>query len=356
MRNFSAIKSGPPSETFMKHFRMASLSAVIGLFTLAGCEIAESTGTGGVQLSGETAVDVPSTTPPSDKMELAEQAREDGEYEVALALFREIIAEKPTDTNAYLGIGDTYLDLEKYRTAEPYYERAARIEPRNYRAQFSYGRVLQFLQRFVEALRLYHRALDLNPDGMEANLGLGATYLKMDEPEHAVAYAEKAVQVAPTNGDARANLGRVYEANGRNDEAIEQFLVALELIEDPRSVMHQLTSILIKEARYVEARNTADSLVKLDPSGASYTLMGRAQFKLGSYRDSIVSYRMAAQLDPDSWDAWNGVGINALNAWLLSDKSEDAARLEARDAFRHSLQLNNDQQKLIMLMQKYGLL
>ena len=46
-------------------------------------------------------------------------------------------------------------------------------------------------------------------------------------------FAEKAVQSSPSNGEARANLGMVYEAIDRDDEAIDQYLIAMELLDDP---------------------------------------------------------------------------------------------------------------------------
>ena len=103
-------------------------------------------------------------------------------------------------------------------------------------------------------------------------------------------FAEKAVQCAPSNGEARANLGMVYEAIDRNDEAIDQYLIAMELLDDAEEVMVKLASILIKERRFQEAANTADALVKLAPSAVSYTQLGRAQFKLGSYDRSHRSW------------------------------------------------------------------
>ncbi len=345
----------------LKRWWMVSILAVIGLFWLAGCKSDASVSTGRAVGSVMAGGDLPGNrgggdVALSDRLTVAEQAQAAGEYEVALALFREILAEQPTETRAYLGIGDIYLEQENFRTAEPYYERAARIEPRNYRAQSSYGQVLQLLSRFVEAVQVYHRALILDPDGLEANLGLGSTYLEMDEPEHAVAFAEKAVIVDPTNGKARGNLGMVYEANGRAEDAIEQYLIALELIDDAQPVMIHLTRVLINEKRFVEAMNTAASLVKLDPNSETYELLGRAQFKRGAYRESLDSYRTAVEYDARSWSAWNGVGVNALNEWLRNDKMNEDTRLEARHAFRQSLQINNDQQKVIFLMQQYGLL
>ena len=53
--------------------------------------------------------------------------------------------------------------------------------------------------------------------------------------------------------------------------------------------------------------------------------------------------------------AFNGLGVNALNRWLLSKDTDLEARREALDAFRASLQINTDQQKVIGLMLKYNL-
>ena len=339
----------------MKRVWMAGCLAILGLTYLVGCGSTDRA-SGGDSLLERLLQSGDMGPPAPDKMTLARQARTDGEYEVALALFREILAANPTDVLAFMGIGDVYLDQEDYTGSEPYYARAVRIEPRNYSAQSGYGKVLYLLKRFVEAVHVFHIALTIDPEGVEANLGLGATYFQMDEPEHAMVFAEKAVQAAPSNGEARANLGMVYEAIDRNDEAIDQYLFAMELLDDAEEVMVRLTSILYKEQRFQEAANTADALVKLAPSAESYSQFGRALFRLGSYDRSIESYRKAVELDASYWPAQNGIGVNALNTWIWSEKQDEQARLEARDAFRRSLQANNDQLQVIILMQKWGLL
>jgi tetratricopeptide (TPR) repeat protein len=337
---------------FMNRVWITIATMVIGLSQLGGCASWSPT-----VASDATVVDRDGDDPvaSSDRLMAAEQARADGDYDVALALFREIIAEDPKETRAYLGIGDVYLERDEHYAAEPFYARAARLEPDNYKAQHSHGNILYLLNRFVEALQAYQRALTIDPDGIEANLGLGSTYLELDEPERAVAYAEQAVRIDPTNGRARANLGTAYHQTERIDEAVEQYLIALELTDDPAPVMMELVVVLIREERFREAANTAESLVRLAPSAEAYTQHGRALFKLGDYAGSLDAYRKAVALNPGHWTALNGVGVNALNAWLLSNKTDDDARLEARAAFRRSLRINNNQQRVIMLMQKYGL-
>lgn len=333
----------------MKRVWMVGCLTILGLAHLVGC------GSTGRAPGGDSLGELMGPPLP-EKMTLAQEARADGEYEVALALFREILADNPTDVKAFIGIGDVFSDQDDYFGAEPYFVRAVRLEPRNYNAQSGYGKVLYLLNRLAEAVHVFHKALSIDPEGIEANLGLGATYYQMDEPEHAMVFAEKAVQNAPSNGEARANLGLVYEVIDRSEDAIEQYLIAMELLDDAEQVMQRLTSILIEERRYHEAVNTADALVKLAPSAVSFTQLGRVQFKLGSYDRSIESYRKAVELDATHWPALNGVGVNALNAWYRSGKQDETLWNEARDAFRQSLQANNDQVKVIILMQKWGLL
>ena len=82
---------------------------------------------------------------------------------------------------------------------------------------------------------------------------------------------------------------------------------------------------------------------------------GWAEFRAGDYESSSAAYRQAVVLDPKYWPAWNGIGVNALNRWLASDKADGASANEARKAFRSSMQSNPDQPKLLKLYTTYGL-
>jgi tetratricopeptide (TPR) repeat protein len=285
----------------------------------------------------------------------ATAAKDHGDYDTALAMFQDLLAENPAITTAYLGIGEIYVIKEDYEKAEPAYARAAKLEPRNFDAQYGHGLSLQMLNRLVEAVKAYHRALTIEPEDVKANLNLATTYLQMNEAQSAVAFAEKAVALDPANGSARVNLGAAYEQVGRNAEAIDEYLVAMELVENTPPLMINLINVLGKEKRYREAVNTAENLIKIDPSANAYERLGWCQFRLADYEKSTAAYKEAVKLDKNHWQSLNGIGVNALNKWMLSKKRDRDAASEARDAFRRSLQVNPDQQKLITLMSNYGL-
>ncbi len=288
-------------------------------------------------------------------LQTAETASEAGNYDDALLLFQEILGKNPTITTAYLGMGDIYLLQKDYDKAEPAFARAARLEPRNFDAQYGHGLALQMLNRLVEAVKAYHRALTIQPENPEANLNLATTYLQMKQPDHAVVFAEKAVENDPASGAARANLGAIYEKLGRNAEAVDAYIAALELMGNKPQLMLNLISVLSKEKRYQEAANTAETLLRIEPSADVYERLGWCYFRLKVYFKSIEAYRSAVALDPEYWPAWNGVGVNALNDWLLSKRRNMDARDEARDAFRHSLRANSDQPKVVKLLLNYNL-
>jgi tetratricopeptide (TPR) repeat protein len=289
------------------------------------------------------------------RLDEAKAAKQAGNYGSALSLFQEILAENPTIATAYVGIGDIHMIQDDYEQAEPAYRRAARLEPRNFDAQFGHGLALHMLAQFAEAIRAFHRALTIEPENVEANLSMATTYLEIDKPRSAILFAEKAVRLDPDNGPARANLGAIYEMEGRNREAIEQYLAAMELLPPSPPLILNLINVLAKERRYEEVVNTAENLLKIEPSADAYERLAYAHFRLGDFEASAEAYRQAVELDDRHWQSWNGIGVTALNAWLLSKKRDTDAAFEARGAFRQSLRINPRQPKVVALLSNYQL-
>jgi tetratricopeptide (TPR) repeat protein len=286
----------------------------------------------------------------------AELAKEQGDYDEAIKIFREVLNQNPVATDAFVGIGDIYLIKQNWERAEPAFARAVKLEPRNFDAQYGHGVSLQMTKRFVDAVRAYHRALTINPEDMGANLNIATTYLQMGRPQSALVFAERAAELDGKLAPAQITLAATYQLLGRSHDALEAYIAASEAMDEPSpELMRNIIFLLTKEKRYQEIVNTISQLVLIDPTAKLYEQLGWAEFRLGDYAASIEAYKTAVDYDPDNWRSLNGIGVNKLNNWLLGDRVDNIDFQDAQAAFRRSLAIEPDQPKVITLVLRYGL-
>lgn len=286
----------------------------------------------------------------------ADQAATGEDYETALRIFRELLQENPTLASAYTGMGAVHEKRGDLALAEPAYARAAALDPGDFTAVSGHGRVLEALGRVKEAVVSYQRALMIRPRDMSSNLAMSRLMVLAEQPESAVAFAERAVKIDPQDGQARLQYARALSRAGRGEDAIREYEAACELIEPPAEVMFALVNAYAKEKRYREAANAAEALTKTAPSAGAFERLGWALFRLNEFAASDAAYRRSIELDPAYWPALNGVGVNALNAWIQAGKpADDARRDEARSMLQRSLKANPDQPKVAGLLLKYRL-
>jgi tetratricopeptide (TPR) repeat protein len=278
-----------------------------------------------------------------------------GEYAEAAALFQEILSVDPDNVPAWIGMGDAYSEMGEWTRAEPAFSEAVERSPESYTAQFGHGLALQMLNRLIDAVAAYHRAMSIDPMSGEASLGVATSYLQLDEPQHALPFAERAVELSPDDGRAWISLGAAAEQTGNDAAALDAYLAASERLGASPELKHNLLHAYARAKRYREVVGTARSMLADGPTAEAGERMGWAYFRLGEYKKSADAYRTAVETDPAMWHAWNGLGVNSLNRWLLSNHADTNAQVEARRAFAESLRLYPDQPKVAALVEKYSL-
>ena len=289
-------------------------------------------------------------------MNAAELAKEHGDYDEAMLMFREVLNQNPVAVDAFVGIGDIYLIKKDWVKAEPAFARAAKLDPRNFDAQYGHAVSLQMMKKFIDAVRAYHRALTINPDDMATNMNIATTYLQMGRPQSAVVFAERSITLEGEIAPAQITLAATYQLLQRPQDALNAYIAASEAMDEPSpQLMRNIIFLLTKEKRYQEVVNTTVQLVQLDPTSDTFEQLGWAEFRLGDYEASLGAYRTAIDYDANNWRALNGVGVNELNSWLLGDKTDIDSYQAARTVFRRSLAIHPDQPKVITLILRYGL-
>ena len=278
-----------------------------------------------------------------------------GNYDNALNIFQEILQENPKLPEAWVGVGRAQSQKQDWTQAESAFSNAAELDSENFEAQFGRGKALQILNRLVDAIRAYHRALLVRPDDFDANLNMATAYLQLDEARSAIVFAEKSVKLKPDSGVARINLGVAYELSGKPDLAIQQYELAAELMEPTPQLLTNLLNAYAQSKRYREAVNAALLLVKLAPNANSFERLGWAYFRVKNYERSLWAYREAVRLDPKHWPAWNGVGVNLLNEWLVGGRADENLQASSKSAFQRSILQNPEQPKVTKLIKAYKL-
>lgn len=294
-----------------------------------------------------------STDAADDAYDRATRLKEQGLSEAALRELERAIEHNPELTVAYLAAGDIYREKGEYASAERRYGRAAQLEPRNFDAQYLHGLTLQLLDRASDAIRAYLNALSIRPDDFNANLNLATAYLQLGEARQALPYAERAVRANGSSAEARTNLGAVYFNLGRFEDAVVEYQQAAELAPLSAPLLLNLADALGKSGRHAEMVNTLEQLVRTEPTAVGYERLGSGLFRLRRYDEALAAFRKSLEIDPNYYPALNGVGVCRLNQYLWSNQSDEAARQEAMQCFRRSLQLERNQPKIVELIGRY---
>lgn len=303
---------------------------------------------------GASGADRRGTAAAAESVARAQSLQLQGQTDEALAEFEKAIERNPKLTTAYMGAGDIYRQRGDFDTAQQRYGAAAKVEPRNFNANYMNGLMLQLLNRLSESVRAYLQALSVKPDDFNANLNLGTAYLQLNEPAEGLLYAQRAVQINSKDAAARTNLGAIYAALDRHEEAVVEYQQAAELAELSAPLLLNLAESLGKSQRYGEMVNTLQQLVKTEPTAVAYERLGFGQFRLRNYPDALAAFRKGLEIDPNHYPALNGVGVCLLNQWKFSNETDEAARIEAVNALRRSIQLEPQQPKILELLGRYA--
>src|SRR5437016_5185690 len=186
-----------------------------------------------------------------------------GYLEQAAASFKQVIAAKPEDPEAFYNLGTLYLRKNDLREARKYLEQTVKLRTnypeawnnlgmvaaeegqtaeavRNFKqslvlrpsyaiALTNLGNVYRRQGEFDETEKLLSRALEITPDDPEINYSLGMLSPRQAQLKRAATYLENAVSLRPDYADALNNLGVLFVRERRNTDAEERFKTCIRV-------------------------------------------------------------------------------------------------------------------------------
>ena len=110
-----------------------------------------------------------------------------GQYEEAIASYKEALRIKPDDADAHYNLGYVYRELGQYEEAIASFKKSIRIKPDDANAHYSLGLAYDESGQYEEAIASYKEVLRIKPDDADAHFFLVLAYVNAGQYEEAIA-------------------------------------------------------------------------------------------------------------------------------------------------------------------------
>lgn len=225
-----------------------------------------------------------------------------GQYDIAIKTYQELLAIKPGDPNTLNNLGNAYLALGDYKLAETCYfqavELSSNIVPE---ALSNLGQVLQSQGKVAEAVNYYKRALAIEPDNSRFHLLLAMGLQAQGDFTHAIQHCNCALQNDPTLIAALIGKADVLHKQGKYQESYDLLLPSIEGDRAPVNavlVFADACAHLKQEGRAISL--IENLLVKTKPSPrelqVAYQLLGELYDKQGCFDEAFKNIGLANEI------------------------------------------------------------
>jgi superkiller protein 3 len=261
------------------------------------------------------------------------------DYDRALQVLRSLAEQQLPRPEFHDLMGKAYEGLKQFSRAALCYGQAAALAPQVAQYHANFGWALGQMGQWEAAARVLERATSLDAQNAFALLSLGIAYSELGRWQEAIRVLNRAVEREPQNWVAHVRLAAAYEQLGDTKKAMQEYLAALGIKEDP-AVLNNLARLYLLEGERAEATNQWDAL-----ADAAQQAVGRL--------------RRALQLDSNFSIARLNLAI-ALRQWakaqrnLGQEKQALDTLQEAERTLREQLKRENNPQLLLELARLIG--
>ncbi len=226
-----------------------------------------------------------------------------GYLDQAAESFRQVIAAKPDDADAYYNLGTLSLREKNLPQAEEYLRKTVQLRPDYPEAWNNLGMIAAQQGKLDEAVADFQQSLQLRPDYATAllNLGnlyrrahqfdpaeenlnqalqyqpddpeifyaIGMLYAQQNQMERAAASLQKAIDLRPAYPEALNNLGVLYVHQQDYAKAEEQFRKGIEVAPQYDQSYLNLARLYLLTGNRKKAREVLDPLLRIEPGNAA---------------------------------------------------------------------------------------
>jgi Flp pilus assembly protein TadD/mono/diheme cytochrome c family protein len=220
------------------------------------------------------------------------------------AWMRNRLREMPADRVSLYNLAAALAGQSKFTQAAQTYEQELKLDPNDARTMTALGVALDGAGEWQQAQQRFRSAIASSSGTQlticDARFNLANLELRHQQLTAAESDFHTQLQSCPDDADAHAGLASALAAEGRADEAAQEFKRSLAIDAGNVSVLEGLGAIEVEAGQINAAIDHLVSAVRLaDSSADAHEQLARAYAQAGRQADALNELRRAAQLKPD---------------------------------------------------------
>jgi tetratricopeptide (TPR) repeat protein len=188
-----------------------------------------------------------------------------GYLDQAAESFRQVIAIKPDDPDAYYNLGTLSLQRNDFDQARQYLETTLKLRPDYPEAWNNLGMMAAQQGRLDEAAKDFLQSLSLRPAYAVALVNLGNVYRRQHAFEKAEECLNRALALQPDNPEIDFSLGMLYAQQNRMESASDFLGRALKLRPDYPEALNNLGVVFVRGQDYAKAEEQFKTGIRVAP-------------------------------------------------------------------------------------------
>ena len=189
------------------------------------------------------------------------------------------------------------------------FQAALCLNPMNVNNLKQVGRSLYLLGKHKMALEVFDEAEQLSSEDRDIWHNKGMCYLYLKQYEKALECFETANSIN-RHEITYTQMGRVYRLMGKDDEALNIYMEALEICPENPELLTTVGLLFLKLGNNTKAFEYLGNSLTYDPKSAKTILAAGSIIQDNQDMDvALVKYRVAATQTPNSAQLWNNIGM-----------------------------------------------
>ena len=195
------------------------------------------------------------------------------QYSKVLEVYKEILTLDPDSAEADMLAGEALDEMKDTPAAIEMFRKAVKANPNQPNAHFGLGYLLWTQKQYAEAIAEFKAELAIDPNHAQSMLYIADSQVQMTQYSDAAPLLQQAVKIEPSLGLAHLDLGIIAANEGRNEDALREFLTAEKLNSEDVNVHWRLGRL------YRTMGKKAEAQVELDKASSITRSANRELYK-----------------------------------------------------------------------------